>query len=443
MNNSYGVYPFEPSFFNLTYEVSIQDQIPNINAVEPNFAGISLNTKVDSNISNVMKFLEEIKQSDSVSLRVKDLEDYDVSSFHGKLCISLSLNENGFPSIQRLLSTKLQKNPNFETLELRDIPKNVREYNEYKNKIATFLGTINYSNTSLHTATFLKELLDTNFSTKPYSINFDQYGVCSSLVPKLNDLYNYYIDSSILRDTVKKLGTIKLNIAETDSICSQTNGISNTFGSCLWLLDFLFQVAKGNIYKTYVSMKSTFDSNIYPLITFSYATRNNAVFYDHSSIYPADTVEPNVSIYITKNIKEYFVTVIHKDITQENVQIKMKLPTKTDATLIRLQSNQTAIGTNGITFGEFTFTDSKDGSPKRVGLNQQPIKPEGNIYTFIVTRLSAAVLCVPVEITGGSLLENINKEDESNAIITVRPDAREEDSIPITMSVRNFEKMSM
>ena len=116
MNNSYGIYPFEPTFFNLTYEVSIKDQIPDINAVEPNFAGISVNTKVDSKFSNVMKFLENIKQFDSVSLRVKDLQDYDVSSFNGKLSISLSLNENGFSSIQRLFTTKLQKNPNFENI---------------------------------------------------------------------------------------------------------------------------------------------------------------------------------------------------------------------------------------------------------------------------------------------------------------------------------------
>jgi hypothetical protein len=139
--------------------------------------------------------------------------------------------------------------------------------------------------------------------------------------------------------------------------------------------------------------------------------------------------------------------VIHKDSLQENVQIKLKLPTKTVGTVRRLQSNQTemTINGNGVTLGEFTFINN---DLKDVGMNHSEkdlhgatIRPEENVYSFVVSKMSAAILTVPIEFIGGAFFENINDDDEENTIVTMRPDAREEDSIPTTMTLKQFREL--
>jgi hypothetical protein len=434
MSTNYGVYPFEPTVFETVLEVSLKNQFTDIEPVESNFAGFSLKkiSNVDTFFKNATDFLKKIKQSDSVSLRVQELVDQKLIS--GELTVSLSLNNNSVTSIDRLLDNKLIMDPNFEFLELRDLPTDMKI-------VDALLHKLDFPNVCLHTNLTLKEMIDNQFTTKPHSFNFDQYGLCvSDKSSKLSTLYNYFIDTKRLREVVNKIEPIRLHISETDSICSNMQGVSNTFGSCLWLLDFLFQVALGNVHRTYVTYSK---SNFYALAAFSYATRNNAVFYDYTLIHGVK-IQPNVSVYITKNIKEYNVTVIHKDSMQENIQIKVKLPTKTLGTVIRLQSNQTemTLNGNGVTLGEFTYINN---DLKDVGMNHSEkdlhgatITPEGNIYTFVVQKMSAVILTVPIEFSGGAFFENINDEDEENTIVTMRPDAREEDSIPTTMTLKQF-----
>jgi len=430
--NQYGIYPFEPTLFNTIVTVKVNDQLPDIKAVEPLFAGFVLDSALDAKTESMIQFLEKVKGDNSISLRVKDLNSYDVSNINGKLTVSVSLKDNTFDSIQRLLQTKLMNDPNFEFLELRDISDII--------KLVSFLGKLNMPNVSIHSNTNLEDLMNTAFSVKPHSLNFDQFGICASDVPKLNDLYNYYIDTEKLLSISNKLDPIRLHISETDAICESVEKLTNTFGSALWLLDYLFQVAQGNIHRVYVKLNN---ANYYGLLAFSYATRNNAVFYDYDSTFGVQ-VRPNISIYVTKNLKEYTITVIHKDITQENVQVSVKLPVASPGLLVRLISNQTDVGSSGITFGEYTF-DS--GVLKDVGMSHNDtilhgpvVKPENNTYTFIVNRLSAAMLTVPIELSGGAFFDNINDSDERNTVVTVRPDSREPDSIPMTMSLTEFEK---
>lgn len=420
--NSYGVYPFEPTLFNTTFQINVKDQIPQINSVDTKFAGFTID-KMDANFSEKMDFLKAVKQNSSVILRVKDLNKYDISQ---NLLLSLSMNNNSFSSIEQLMNSK----NNYSMFELRDLPKDLK-------KIDAFLGKMNNPNIILHTNTDLKTISSTVFSVKPYAIGFDQYGVCVDYKAKLNNLYNYFIDKDVM---IKNTEKVKLIISETDAICSDKDGITNTFGSCLWLLDFLFQTAQGNIKNLFPKYNN---ANYYALLAFSYATRNNAVFYDSSENYGVQ-VRPNISLYVTKNIKEYHIVVIHKDITQENIQIQVKLPVSGPGRLIRLVSNQTDIGTKGITFGEYTFDNGK---LKDVGMNHSDnivhgpiVNPQENTYSFIVTRLSASILTVPIELMGGAFFDNINDEDEANTIVTVRPDSREPDSVPLTMSVKTFEK---
>jgi hypothetical protein len=437
MSTNYGVYPFEPTVFETVLEVSLKNQFQDIDPVESNFAGFSLKkvSNVDTFFKNATDFLKKIKQSDSVSLRVQELVDEKLIS--GELTVSLSLNNNSLASIDRLLDNKLIMDPNFEFLELQDLPSDMK-------MVDALLSKLDFPNVCLHTNLTLKEMIDSKFTTKPHAFSFDQYGLCvSDKSSKLSMLYNYFIDTKRLREVSDKIEPIKLHISETDSICSNMKEISNTFGSCIWLLDFLFQVALGNVHRAFVTYSK---SNFYALAAFSYATRNNAVFYDYALIHGVK-IQPNVSVYITKNIKEYNITVIHKDSLQENVQIKLKLPTKTVGTVIRLQSNQTemTINGNGVTLGEFTFINN---DLKDVGMNHSEkdlhgatIRPEENVYSFVVSKMSAAILTVPIEFIGGAFFENINDDDEENTIVTMRPDAREEDSIPTTMTLKQFREL--
>jgi hypothetical protein len=124
---------------------------------------------------------------------------------------------------------------------------------------------------------------------------------------------------------MRKISNNRLVISQTSAICSNTVGITNTFLSTLWLLDFLFQVSFGNISKACVTLTSSFDSNIYAILAFSYATRNSAVFFDYymksnNITRNISNISPNVSVYITKNIREYFVTVIYKNSISEKVK---------------------------------------------------------------------------------------------------------------------------
>lgn len=404
----YGVYPFEPTLFNTTLKIDVKDQNPNVKPVETDYVGFTL-TNIDSNFSDKLTFLKQVKQNDSIILRVKDLTHYDIGD---KLLLSLSLNENSLASIEQLMNSK----NNYSLFELRDLPNNSKKIDALISK---------FPNIILHSNNGLKK-------------SFDQYGICVEDNPKLNNLYNYFIDTDLLRQNTEKT---EITISETDALCSEKSGITNTFGSCLWLLDFLFQTAQGNIKHVFPKYNN---ANYYAVLAFSYATRNNAVFYDSSQNYGAQ-VTPNISIYVTKNIKEYHVVVIHKDITQENVQIQVKLPVNAPARLIRLLSNQSHIGTKGITFGEYTFDDGK---LKDVGLNHSDnivhgpvINPKDSSYTFVVSRLSACILTVPIELMGGAFFDNINDEDEENTIVTVRPDSREEDSVPLTISVKRLKEI--
>jgi hypothetical protein len=56
--------------------------------------------------------------------------------------------------------------------------------------------------------------------------------------------------------------------------------------------------------------------------------------------------------------------------------------------------------------------------------------------------MSITVIKIPKTQGGGAYFENINESDEKNTIVTVRPNqlSDEYDSIPTTMSIRDFQK---
>ena len=255
------------------------------------------------------------------------------------------------------------------------------------------------------------------------------------------NLLSYIVDTTRLLEKTTVLKPINLYI-QTNAICSYLQGISNTFGSELWLCDFLFQIALGNVKKSYIEMDTL--NNAYSVMAFTYATRNNCVFYN-STINYGSSIQPNIPVYITKNVNEYFITVINKDDGEENVEVNVSVPLYTKAELIRFICNQTINGVQGMSFGELTF-DNSTGLPIHTTTKDDTntftlidISSNNGIYTFIADKSSVCILRIPLS-TGGAYFNNINNSDEKNTIITIDPNPRDGDSVPTTMTLPQFEQ---
>ena len=447
---NYSSYPEEPhsnKIFKQTLDIVLNEQTLGAKFIDSNMASINLNTSIDTKFINVMKFLNKIKGVEKgLTIRVSDLKSYDLKSFNGELIQSVSLINNSYDDIQSYLQNK-----NIDILELRDEPPNATNYAMYENIVLAMIEQIKPIKCSLKTNTYLREVIKNYPKYSIQSLGFDQYGICKNESPKLTDLYNYVIDTERMR----KISNNRLIITQTSAICSDTVGITNTFLSTLWLLDFLFQLSFGNISKACVTVSSWFDSNIYAIIAFSYATRNSAVFFDYymksnNITKNVSNISPNVSVYITKNIREYFVTVIYKNSISEkvkrdfnksqlnNIKISVTLKgVKTTGYISRLLCNQTELGVRGITVGEYTFDGSQDGSPIHVGPNRSDeilkgptVESVNSVFSFIIEESSAVILRVPIITSGG------NSFLPDNTVVTVTPNAT--NSSPTTMSLKNF-----
>jgi hypothetical protein len=170
-------------------------------------------------------------------------------------------------------------------------------------------------------------------------------------------------------------------------------------------------------------------------------------------------ISPNVSVYITKNIREFFVTIIYKNSISEKVKrdfnnsqlnnIKISITLKgvqTTGYISRLLCNQTELGVRGITVGEYTFDGSQDGNPIHVGSNRSEevlkgptVESVNSVFSLIIEESSAVILRVPIQTSGGnSFFPTINDSDEANTVVTVLPNVLEMDSSPTTMSLKNF-----
>jgi hypothetical protein len=470
---NYLKYPAEPEnnkIFKQTMELTLNEQMVDVKPIHSNFASINLLSDIDSKFINLMKFINKLKDTDKgISIRVTDLnlfKNFDVSKFNGDLTVSLSLINNSYDDIKSYMEGKAKQNI-IDILELRDEPTTSTSYVIYEKTLMAMLQELANIKCSLKSNTYLKEIIQNYNKYNIQSLGFDQYGVCVSSSPKVSDLYNYIIDTDIMRKLTKN----KLVITQTSAVCSKIDGITNTFASTLWLLDFLFQTAFGNISKAYATMNNTFDSNIYAIIAFSYATRGSAVFFDYYTKMNGEgsaarginisNISPNLSIYITRNLKEYFVTLIYKNNISEtvkrdfnkpqlnNIKINIRLNyVGKEGYITRLLCNQTELGVKGITIGEYTFDGSQDGNPIHVGPNHSDellkgptIQSKDSVFSFIIEESSAVILRVPIVASGGnSFFPTINDTDESNTVVTLLPDAKEMNSSPTTMSLKNFKK---
>lgn len=414
----YSVLPIEPTFFTRSIDIQIGNQIPNINPVDINFASVYIDAT--SIPAPIIKYLDQ---------PIKTVQPIKASVF------SYTLNKE----TNALL--KIINANTYKRIELKDVPQFVKNYGEYETFILDYISKIENKIIYLNCIYSNEIIMNIAKYTSIKGICVNQYGFCVKDTPEITDLFTYYIDNKVLSANTNAIKPKEL-IVQTDLICHSVKGISNTFASQLWLYDFLFQLASANVKSAYIDM-ATFN-NIYSVMAFSYATRAGAVFYD-SVIKYGSLLKPNIPIYITKNTSEYLISVIHKDVTEENVQIKVSVPIYTTAKLIRYICNQTILGEYGITFGELTF-DGSSGIP----INARTKAPSTNFvttdiyskdgtYTFIMDKMSIAVLSIPIS-SGGAYFENINDTDEGRTIVTINPNPLEGDSIPTTMTLSDFKK---
>jgi hypothetical protein len=304
----------------------------------------------------------------------------------------------------------------------------------------------------LNTNDYLTDIINdiSTYKDKIQALGTSIYGLCVSQTPKVEDLFNYNINTNILLEQIQILKNNSIDlIFDMDAICAPTENITNTYASQIWLLDSLCQISSIGLGNVYVNMDSY--SNVYSILTYLFITRNSGVLNSYNF-----TKDTNVNIYVSENIKEYFVTVIHKDDSDDNILVQVNAPYSMPANLIRFITNQTYQGTCGMTFGELTFDGSKDGYPVQIKTRQKnnrfsasTVQPENEIlstngtFSFVVSRMSVAILRIPKStMGGGAYFDNINRSDERNTIVTIQPNPlRDEyDSVPTTMSIRDFQK---
>lgn len=418
--NKYGVLPIEPKSFKRSIRVKINEQVPLINPVDTDFASIFIGSAPPHSIS----YLDQPIKTD---ISIKSLKPY---------MFSYSLSEDTNTLLKKINKDK------YNSIELKNVPHGISSYIEYETFILDYISSIENTNIYLN-CVYTLNIIKNSKKYKIKGICITQYGVCSNKDPELIDLFTYNITNSTLLGVTKSLSPIEL-LVQTNAACSQLEELSNTFGSQLWLFDFLFQLTHANIKKAFIDISSF--NNAYTIMAFSYATRGSPVPYTANIKY-GTSLTPNIPIYIMKNNSEYLISIIHKDAAEENIEVNIATSFYNTGQLARYICNQTVKGTNGITFGEVTFDDST-GLPINVVTREETTKvtttsvPSNNgVYTFIMNKMSIAILSIPIS-TGGAYFDNINEEDEENTIVTIRPDPLNEyyDSIPTTMSVKNFKK---
>jgi hypothetical protein len=117
-------------------------------------------------------------------------------------------------------------------------------------------------------------------------------------------------------------------------------------------------------------------------------------------------------------LSAYYITIIHKDDTLEEVVFDIDLSVNINATITRLFNNETITGSQTIKVSE-----EKTNSLKNIK----------------VKKFSTVVIEIPL-MAGGAFFPTINDEDEQNAYVVLRPQANEYDSIPTTMTIEQFKK---
>jgi len=339
------------------------------------------------------------------------------------------------------LMTSIEK---YDRVILTDEPDNT-SYLEYEKKTISLLKEFNnkYKNIYLHNERYVDKIIENASKYKGLikGLYVKIYGSCSDISNNtLIHLYGYTIDKEVLKQTVNTLRTQNIElIIQTNSSCRYNPKISNTYGSQLWLLDFLFQTSLCGV--TSVVIDSSDENNIYAYKIFN-DTTSGAQLYE--CLVPSNMLR--VSVYINTNEHEQTVIVINK--STNNIQLSVNLDTQYDGSIYTLSTLETDDSSTGIYYGEITYNT---GAPiqmrtknKNTRLSGKNISPVDKTYTFNVARYTVAVMKSPFSVlSGGDMRIPINNEDLGETLVTVQPNTLQEgpDAVPTQMTVKDYNKL--
>jgi hypothetical protein len=268
------------------------------------------------------------------------------------------------------------------------------------------------------------------------------YGLCADTSRKdLVHLYSYKIDIRTLQANTEILKRHDIGlVVQTNSICERSPKVSNTFGSQLWLLNFLFQASVGGVESVVVEYNDT--NNIYAYNIFNQVT-------DGGQLYQCTTTPEilGVTAYLNKNNEEgQTVIVINKG--SKDIELTISLDTQYSGKVYMFNTNQLEDSEFGISYGEITYDSGKPIHIKTKNSNTRlsektTVKVADRKYKFSVAKKSAAVMKAPFNrLSGGAMFAQINNVDEDKTLVTVRPYqlSEEYDAVPTQMTVTEFKK---
>jgi len=195
-------------------------------------------------------------------------------------------------------------------------------------------------------------------------------------------------------DDARALG-LPFHLAEGNSVsCGGMPGVSNVFGSALWAVDFLFNLASVNIKginfhggpkAIYTAIDySSVDESVpevrplyYAMWVFTEAIKNDAKILQIN----VNSSNPFVKVWAVENIKgTVTIVAIHKDLAASQsakVTITPSMKLTGAASLSVLKSKTNVNAQNGISYAGLTFDGSLDGRPLGIR-NSTPIQPSSN-----------------------------------------------------------------
>lgn len=333
------------------------------------------------------------------------------------ICLKVSLNQSPLQIYNYISEQKIKYK--IQSIELFDTPFFTKSYKQYELNVILILKMLkerNIKNISLHADTYLNEIIVNIKKYKDFIdyLDISIYGTCIKENTSLIPLLTYKIDTAVVKENVNMLKTNNIDLSiEAKSSCETVENITNTFGSVLWLLDFLFQISLANIQRIFVDMNDI--NNKFAFDLFKKATNENVSFIKFTI---NTSLTPNISIYCTRSLSVQYIIIIHKDEVLEEVVFDIDIAINTNATLVRLFNEETITGTRTIQTSEETIKSLKD---------------------IHIKKFTAVVIQIPF-MAGGAFFQTINEEDEKNAYVTLRPEANQYDSMPTTMTIEEFKK---
>ena len=408
----YGVPPIEPVLDSSSKTIDVSIPVISGSVIDTNFLMLKAST-----YNNTLKYIDQpIKGPISMS---------EAS------VISFSLDQ-----VSDINSLKKQIRSIRKPIEISGVLPNISDYKSYKTSILDIISDLP-NHITLNCSTYLADVIQDiqSYQSKIHALGTSIYGTCSSQNPSLQTLLYYNVNRSTLLQQIQFLKQHNIDLVlDIDAICQPTDKITNTFGSQLWLFDLLCQLSSIGIKNVFVNMDSF--SNVYGILAYLYFSRNNSI------INPMKTsLNSNINMYVSENVKEYLLAVVHKDDSQSSLSVNIN----GSGSLIRLVSNQMIEGICGMAFGELTFDGSSDGNPIQIRTHDSNTQfSTTNVSSnFLVGRMSVAILRISKTQSGGAYFENINNSDEKRTVVTIRPNPLVDyyDSVPTTMSLTDFKEM--